>query len=1094
MYSRTALTLLMMMLTATTAWAQSAIGSIQYNSTGGYYEIGSVDNLNDLAVYVNGTGTYSDGVTTESTAHNCNGLKFKMTADITYTHAASEGDDYAENYTAIGGYNNGWRSFWGTFNGQGHTVSGIRINKTGTGDADVRQGLFGFISGNADIRNVHVTDARIKGYNCIGGIVGYNQGGTISGCTVTESYITATNNDGAICGYKEYGTLSHNYYHCTVKGTANATNVGCGGADVTANDGAMPVFALTLGTGVTTTATPTVSISSTDYYKSGATVTLSGNAPDGYRYDGYTASKTADGTDITATALSGSTLTMPDQDVTVSLALQPIDWAEESTGEDADHAYMIYNKDQLILLAYRVNGTHDETADEYGYSGKYFKLGADIAFSYDPNENIDNYAENYEAIGGIFDNTYRYFRGNFDGDGKTVSGIRLRKGGEWYQGLFGVTGTGANGHDVHLTDARISGFKMVGGIVGASYGTLSNCTVTLTDVTASYDIFRGIISGLNTGCPLSHNYYRYCKVNGAAVISGKGCGGADIDDNDGAMPMYVAYIDADGSEAKCFNYTELTGGDTQTLDGSTWYAVTDNIAYTGTLTLTANATIILADGKTLNIGTEDNRISSGSCITGSNYGLTIYGQTNQKGTLNAYNSDYSSPLYVKSYTQHGGTVNVDGTNMHAIWLFGNLTLTRGSLNANGHDHEAIHVGSNTVNVSGGTLTATSTTVGINGYLTMSGGTVTATGYSGGTSSNGYGAISNNTTVSGGTLTTNAPILGHVTLSGGTTTINGNSFGAIYGDLTLSGTVTVTVTGKVIGTSSRNVIIANGQAFTDGNGHYYAGTLSNDERNAISGKTLTRLTALQLADAADNTTAIGKCNGIIGLDITLSGRTLTKDGNWNTLCLPFDIDDISTSPLAGATIKEMATSSNLDANGVLTLNFTTATSIEAGKPYIVRWGTPESPVGGNIENPVFTGVTITSTTPTPVEFAIANSDDKCQFVGQYSPFCIVNSGATGDNQGNKDEIILMTSGNKLGYSKNPRTLKCFRCHFLVPTSGGQNEARSFVLDFGDNETTEIVSITNTNLTNNTNIYDLQGRRIAQPTKGLYIVNGRKVVIK
>jgi hypothetical protein len=30
--------------------------------------------------------------------------------------------------------------------------------------------------------------------------------------------------------------------------------------------------------------------------------------------------------------------------------------------------------------------------------------------------------------------------------------------------------------------------------------------------------------------------------------------------------------------------------------------------------------------------------------------------------------------------------------------------------------------------------------------------------------------------------------------------------------------------------------------------------------------------------------------------------------------------------------------------------------------------------------------------------------------------------------------------------------------------------------------------------NSDIYDLQGRRIAQPTKGLYIVNGRKVVVR
>ncbi|MCR5533782.1 MAG: hypothetical protein K6F47_01185 [Bacteroidaceae bacterium] len=58
---RAAIALLLMMFTGISAWAQdpASIGSIQYNSTLGAYEINSVQNLNDLAVYVNGRGTYS---------------------------------------------------------------------------------------------------------------------------------------------------------------------------------------------------------------------------------------------------------------------------------------------------------------------------------------------------------------------------------------------------------------------------------------------------------------------------------------------------------------------------------------------------------------------------------------------------------------------------------------------------------------------------------------------------------------------------------------------------------------------------------------------------------------------------------------------------------------------------------------------------------------------------------------------------------------------------------------------------------------------------------------------------------------------------
>ena len=52
-----------------------------------------------------------------------------------------------------------------------------------------------------------------------------------------------------------------------------------------------------------------------------------------------------------------------------------------------------------------------------------------------------------------------------------------------------------------------------------------------------------------------------------------------------------------------------------------------------------------------------------------------------------------------------------------------------------------------------------------------------------------------------------------------------------------------------------------------------------------------------------------------------------------------------------------------------------------------------------------------------------------------------------------------------------------------------------IDLEDMGVTGVNEITNTNLTNNTNdIFDLQGRKVVQPTKGLYIVNGRKVIVK
>ena len=259
----------------------------------------------------------------------------------------------------------------------------------------------------------------------------------------------------------------------------------------------------------------------------------------------------------------------------------------------------------------------------------------------------------------------------------------------------------------------------------------------------------------------------------------------------------------------------------------------------------------------------------------------------------------------------------------------------------------------------------------------------------------------------------------------------------------------------------------------------------DYKDKIKG--LDEITEIALADNASNSDLIAAVNGQTH-NVTLQGRTLVKDGNWNTLCLPFDVDLTDTeSPLYGATVKKLNASASGLSGSTLTLAFEAeTTTLHAGVPYIIKW----TETGDNITNPKFTGVTISSTEPTPV----TSTDGKVTFVGQYSPFEIVESGATGDNQGNKNEIIMLSSGNKLGYSKNPRTLHTFRCHFYIPTNDSQQQARSFVLDFGEGETTTgIISMSDGRSQMSDGWYDLQGRKLdKQPAKkGLYIMNGKKV---
>ena len=95
----------------------------------------------------------------------------------------------------------------------------------------------------------------------------------------------------------------------------------------------------------------------------------------------------------------------------------------------------------------------------------------------------------------------------------------------------------------------------------------------------------------------------------------------------------------------------------------------------------------------------------------------------------------------------------------------------------------------------------------------------------------------------------------------------------------------------------------------------------------------------------------------------------------------------------------------------------------------------------------------------------------------------------------DNLYLGEENTLYWPSTSDYTLGACRAYFHVNLNGGASAVRQFVLNFGDSETTGILSTTNfTNYTNSDAWYDLSGRRLSgKPTaKGLYI-NGRKKVV-
>ena len=296
-----------------------------------------------------------------------------------------------------------------------------------------------------------------------------------------------------------------------------------------------------------------------------------------------------------------------------------------------------------------------------------------------------------------------------------------------------------------------------------------------------------------------------------------------------------------------------------------------------------------------------------------------------------------------------------------------------------------------------------------------------------------------------------------------------------------------------------VTIAGGKAFTDGT-NYYASTLDNTAKVGAQGRTLWPVTAISLADNIDNSTLIGDIDGLFA-NVTLSGRTLYKDGAWNTLCLPFNLTarEIAESPLAGADIRTLSSASFDEENRVLTLNFTPAvgndpdnpawgsiTSIEPGVPYIIRWEKANDYVDDdehNIVNPTFQKVTLCN------DMYPVVVDDVIMFQGGYAPISFTEADKS---------ILFLGAENTLYYPMPGARINACRAYFQLSSGAAVKE---FKLNFGEEDPTSLSEELRVKNEESANaVYDLSGRKInsqfsifnSQLPKGIYIYNGKKIL--
>ena len=180
---------------------------------------------------------------------------------------------------------------------------------------------------------------------------------------------------------------------------------------------------------------------------------------------------------------------------TVSLAAaKDLGYTIESNG-----SYTVYNADGLLNVAELVNG------------GK-----TDINITLE--KNIDLTGKDWTPIGTDYDNSYK---GTFDGGGHTITGLTFTTNDE-YAGLFGWlnrAGTVKNVvmEGVQITSNQIYG-SSIGGVVGYSWGTIENCSVSGS---VSGTVYVGGVVGVQiggsiTGCSSSATVKGTVDVGGVA--------------------------------------------------------------------------------------------------------------------------------------------------------------------------------------------------------------------------------------------------------------------------------------------------------------------------------------------------------------------------------------------------------------------------------------------------------------------------------------------------------------------------------------------------------------------------------------------------
>jgi hypothetical protein len=211
----------------------------------------------------------------------------------------------------------------------------------------------------------------------------------------------------------------------------------------------------------------------------------------------------------------------------------------------------------------------------------------------------------------------------------------------------------------------------------------------------------------------------------------------------------------------------------------------------------------------------------------------------------------------------------------------------------------------------------------------------------------------------------------------------------------------------------------------------------------------------------------------------------KVGHWNTLCLPFGVtnSDIATVFGTGAQVANF-TGVTLNDNSSSTLNFTTVNAaIEANEPCLIKVTT--APGSYILPNVSLTANGVSDIVQTGTNSSL-NQKVTATMIGTYSNITVPTP----------DSYII--SSDKFYFVDGAVTLKPFRAYFKVPALTANAKALNVNVD---GQTTAVEGINADDNGSCGNVYNLSGQLVRKNantlgglTKGVYIINGKKMVVK